>query len=256
MSCTFSCDKNLVKIGSFLYLCKGYSKAAIYDTKTKDVYNINLKLYNAIVNNINDMMTFPVKSYFKRCNIDFYDRLFLNTTDIEELSHKDSLKLNFVWFEISSACNLKCLHCYAKSELNKMIKPSLSHAQWIKLLKDCYNLGARSCQFIGGEPLLYQNGKKDINTLIIEAKKIGYDQIEIFTNATLWRKLDLNIVTKYISNIKISFYSHIPEIHDSITKVKGSWIKTLEGIKKLKKTGIPILLHIIVQDLLKKTLLL
>ena len=76
-------------------------------------------------------------------------------------------------------------------------------------------------QFIGGEPRA-----KDLKELVEFTSQIGFQEIEIFTNGTLvWS--EILHWAKTISSIRfaISFYSNEPEVHDTVTKIGGSWQK-------------------------------
>jgi MoaA/NifB/PqqE/SkfB family radical SAM enzyme len=52
-------------------------------------------------------------------------------------------------------------------------------------LERSYRLGSRFVDFEGGEPTLWRDGDKDLNSLIRLAKKIGYFSTTITTNAQL-----------------------------------------------------------------------
>lgn len=83
--------------------------------------------------------------------------------------------LNFLWIEVTSKCNLKCIHCYAESEFQKGIDPS---EEEIKLLIDeAYTLGCKMLQFTGGECVL----RKDLHDLLKYSKFRGLEFVEVFT---------------------------------------------------------------------------
>ena len=49
---------------------------------------------------------------------------------------------------------------------------------------DLYNRGCRVCYFEGGEPTIWKDGEKNLQDLILEAKRIGYFTTGYTTNGT------------------------------------------------------------------------
>ena len=83
---------------------------------------------------------------------------------------------------ITDECNLACKHCtiYRKTNLNiksfEQIKEELIYS---------YRLGSRFVDFEGGEPTIWRDGDKDLNSLIRLSKEIGFFSATITTNAFL-----------------------------------------------------------------------
>jgi len=84
---------------------------------------------------------------------------------------------------ITDLCNLNCAHCnVVKSGSEATTK---TYEQVKEDLEFCYQQGSRIVDFEGGEPHLWNDGDKDINSLIDLARKIGYFQSTVTTNAVL-----------------------------------------------------------------------
>lgn len=145
-----------------------------------------------------------------------------------------SAALDFLWLELTARCNLKCIHCYGLFGGSRT-QGELSGMEWEKILQDAYDLGCRRVQFTGGEALLYD----PLPTLIQKANGIGYEFIELFTNATRVRECDLPVLKENGVLTAVSVYSNKEEVHDSVTGVKGSFRSTVSALKKLKEAGIP-----------------
>jgi len=83
---------------------------------------------------------------------------------------------------ISDKCNLACKHCVAYRFINP-------HIRTYEQIKDdliySYRSGARFIDFEGGEPTLWRDGDKDLNSLIRLSKKTGFYSATITTNAIL-----------------------------------------------------------------------
>jgi MoaA/NifB/PqqE/SkfB family radical SAM enzyme len=83
---------------------------------------------------------------------------------------------------ISDKCNLACKHCSVYRQTNPHIK---SYDRIKDELLYSYRLGSRFVDFEGGEPTLWREGEKDLNSLIRLSKEIGFFSATITTNAQL-----------------------------------------------------------------------
>ena len=85
--------------------------------------------------------------------------------------------------------------------LGLSVKPTfLQKSKYPHLLDD------PQVQFIGGEPTLF----KDLLFLVEKNRELGYNFIELYTNATLLTE-ELNELMAYNVHIATSFYSYNPE---------------------------------------------
>jgi MoaA/NifB/PqqE/SkfB family radical SAM enzyme len=121
---------------------------------------------------------------------------------------------------INNQCNLKCKHCAIYAREKPITK---TFAQISEELKYSYRLGARFVDFEGGEPTLWREEDKNLNSLIRLAKQIGFFSTTITTNAQ--RPFD-NIIA---DSIWVSL-DGIGKYHDNI-RGEGSFEKLLENIK-------------------------
>ena len=159
------------------------------------------------------------------------------------------------------SCNNNCRYCLhtKKRELNR------STAECKKLLKEerkYRNLLILS----GGEPTI----RKDFFELIAYARNLSYEWIQLKTNGRIFfyhefaKKIVYILCNNPVSKIYRSFndeygynygslgifefniplYSHLPEVHDSITRIRGSFKQTVKGIRNLKKLNQIILITI------------
>ncbi|MDR1437256.1 MAG: radical SAM protein [Candidatus Symbiothrix sp.] len=81
---------------------------------------------------------------------------------------------------ISDKCNLTCKHCTVYRLKNPHIK---TYEKIKEELEYSYRLGSRFVDFEGGEPTLWRDGDKDLNSLIRLSKAIGFFSATITTNA-------------------------------------------------------------------------
>jgi len=145
------------------------------------------------------------------------------------------LQMSQIELEISNPCNEKCVHCYRHC-LNTQ-KGFLSVEQAKSALEQAKNLGAKSVTITGGEALLNPNWKEIIKI----ADELEFRE-SFFTNGTLLKEEDADflLTVKNLKEVQFSLYALDEDIHDSITRLKGSCIKTKNAIQFLHSKNIPI----------------
>ena len=243
-------NNTLIELAEGVFLTRGARRAAICDTNTGNVYSINESAVAVVLGEQEN------PEYWRQLkDLDLVSTVGgIKTAEIR----KQEPKLDFVWFEIvSDDCNESCVHCYAESmppayrkalgltnkTENESVafdeRPKLTSEEWKKLIQEGFDLGARRCQFIGGEPFVYHDGTKRVLDLAEYAKNAGYEFIEIFTNATLITPADLVKIKKLGLHVAVSLYSADPQVHDSITNLPRSQERTTTVLKRLKEAGIP-----------------
>ena len=254
----------MYKLRSGIYLVQGAHRYALYDTRTGKVYSLNKAAVEVLKGNSTN------KSFLEQLHrlglleqaapSEKYSLPML--PEAMEDSFKVNIGLEFVWFEVTSRCNERCIHCYASAgPIAKRRKGTgLSFNKWKRVILESAQLGATQCQFIGGEPFLYrgENGES-IFDLIEVAREVGFSSVEVFTNGTLLNKTMLQRLKRLEVKLAVSLYSIRPEIHDTITRTPGSCQRTLKNLEFIKESEIPVRVEIIVlnqnADLVEETLL-
>jgi radical SAM protein with 4Fe4S-binding SPASM domain len=146
--------------------------------------------------------------------------------------------LDFLWIEVTSRCNLKCIHCYAdaKAESTEEGRASdLSGEEIWKIIDEAASLGCQKIQFTGGEPTL----RPDLEDLMGHALDRGFKFVEIFTNGTMLTEKKVNFFAEKGINVALSIYCHRAKEHDAITGVPGSFERTLNSLKLLLAYEVP-----------------
>lgn len=228
-------------------LVKGAYRAAIYDFQSGKVFSINhdaLQLLEKCKNkSINEVI--DIKLPDNKAVLEFMDQLtykglgafYINKPEEKESADaiEEELKLSFLWIELTSKCNNKCLHCYSSSDACRN-DDKVTHERWMSLISEAHNEGATSIQLIGGEPLLYPKWRE----LVIKANEEGYEFIEIFTNATLIDDSCIEFFKQQNVNIATTIYADNAEVHDKVTLHTGSFNKTMNAVRKILDAGIPL----------------
>lgn len=141
--------------------------------------------------------------------------------------------LRSLHIEIANECNERCLHCYIPHEYKtKMISSNLFY----KIIEDGRKMNIINVTLSGGEPLLHI----DFIDFLIKCRKLDLS-VNVLSNLTLLTDRIIDEMKKNpLLSVQASIYSMNPEVHDSITKVKGSFEKTKNSLLKLKENGIPL----------------
>lgn len=120
---------------------------------------------------------------------------------------------------ISDRCNLACKHCTVYNQKNPVTK---SFEKIREELEYSYKQGSRFVDFEGGEPTLWKDGDKDLNSLLRLAKEIGFYSTTITTNA------QMPFMESEADSIWVSL-DGLGEYHDDI-RGKGAFDRLVKNI--------------------------
>ncbi|MEA2625673.1 MAG: hypothetical protein QOD06_1718 [Candidatus Binatota bacterium] len=144
--------------------------------------------------------------------------------------------LEFLWLEITSKCNLVCVHCYTSSTPHLPLFGAMTMADWRRVLEDGRALGCERVEFIGGEPTLHPG----LPDLLDHAGTLGYPFIELYTNGTVMTEELLAALVRNRVGIEFSIYGDRSKEHDAVTLRAGSFRKTLANVKRAIRAGVPV----------------
>lgn len=223
---------------------KGVKNAAIYDLKSQEVYAINevgKYTLDKFLNDENYIGTPDEK--------DFIESLIksdlLSRTPFEDIntSIKPEITIKYAWLELTGSCNLKCIHCYgAFGNSNTCKNNTMSIKDWKYVIDNLVKLKCTDIQLIGGEPMAYSG----FFEILEYAHKSGMKRIDVFTNATFINEDNIKKLKDNGASIRISLYGHNDQTHEKITGIKGSFDKTQNALKLLKKYQIPSSIAVII----------
>ncbi|MDD2920251.1 radical SAM protein [Rhodoferax sp.] len=135
-----------------------------------------------------------------------------------------------VQLDLTYRCNERCVHCY----LDHDDHGEMSTAEIKDLLDQLAAAGVFFLILSGGEIFL----RKDLFEIIAHARKHLF-AVKLKTNAVLLREASARrIAALGVESVQISVYSHLAAVHDEITKVRGSFRRTIEGARLLKAHGV------------------
>ena len=138
-----------------------------------------------------------------------------------------------VW-NVTQACNLKCVHCYAKA-VDSRREGELSHDEGLALIDDLAAFGAPVLLFSGGEPLV----RPDLAELAEYAVKRGMRAV-ISTNGTLITKEKaLRLKDVGLSYVGVSL-DGMEEVNDRFRGKAGAFRAAMEGIRNCQDVGLKV----------------
>ncbi len=136
-----------------------------------------------------------------------------------------------VW-NITRACNLKCVHCYNDSG-TAPASNELTTAEAFAVLDDLAKFGVPSVLFSGGEPLM----RRDLMELLDYATQLGLRAV-ISTNGTLVTpETAKEIRQRGVSYVGISL-DGIGEVNDRFRGMGGAFDKAVRGIRNCRDAGV------------------
>ena len=132
------------------------------------------------------------------------------------------------------ACNEVCAFCNVPVE--DYPQPTPPFEKVLEQLDAFVQRGEKTLTISGGEPTLL---KKRLVTLIQTARNKGISYIELQTNAVL---IDESYAQQLqeagLTSAFVSLLSHVPEDHDFLTGLDGSFQRCVAGIQALIAVGI------------------
>jgi len=138
-----------------------------------------------------------------------------------------------VW-NITRACNLRCVHCYNDSG-NGRAEDELSTKEAKQVLEDLAEFGVPSVLFSGGEPLL----RKDLFELMDYARRLRLRTV-ISTNGTVITE----DVARDMQGVGVSYVGisldGVGVMNDRFRGVEGAFDKAVEGIRNCQSAGVRI----------------
>ena len=135
-----------------------------------------------------------------------------------------------VMIEIADRCNENCIHCYQVQGQ----KGEMSTEEIKDLLDELADAGVLFLVLSGGEATL----RDDLLEIIAHARKRRF-AVDLFTNGLrITEELAAALAAQHLRCVEISLYSPKAEVHDWITRVPGSFERTVAGIRRLREHGV------------------
>ncbi len=134
--------------------------------------------------------------------------------------------------EFNKNCNFRCLYCYASgktADLNEMVKD-----EFLDLINQARELGARKIIVLGGEPMLYP----PILEMLHYIRGLDMD-VELFTNGTNITRETARTLYDLGVRVVLKMNTFEEKIQDMLSGRKGAYTQIQEAFNNLKLAGYP-----------------
>ena len=163
-----------------------------------------------------------------------------------------SMEINYQKIQIVHACNDNCLFCYDKWNhmYGRASDWDFSKKDILEKIRTAYIKTAKNYMvFTGGEASM----DKNIILYIEEAKKVGYEKIELITNGVRFSdaRFTESVINAWLTGLNMSIHGPNWKIHDFLTRHPRAFEKILRwlvNIRKLQK-NFEISVYIVINDI-------
>jgi hypothetical protein len=143
-------------------------------------------------------------------------------------------RLDTLWINTGTLCNLACKSCYIESSPtnDSLVYPTLAEIE--PYLDEAASLGTREIGFTGGEPFM----NRDSPAMIESALGRGFEVL-VLTNAMRpMRRFEaaLEALPRERLTLRVSLDHHSCVVHEA-ERGPGTWGKALDGLRWLEANG-------------------
>lgn len=144
-------------------------------------------------------------------------------------------------FELTYRCSEMCIHCYnpGATRNNQEIShrgdlQELTLSDYKRIIDEMLGLGLVKVCLTGGDPF-----SKEFTWELLDYLYEKDIAVDIFTNGQRITKEVQRLADYYPRLVGISIYSGIAKDHDAITRIPGSWKRSMQVVKELSELAVP-----------------
>ena len=143
-------------------------------------------------------------------------------------------RLDTLWINTGTLCNLACASCYIESSPKNDALVYITLAEAEAFLDEALAMGTREIGFTGGEPFM----NRDMPAMIAAALGRGFEVL-VLTNAMRPMRRFEAVLAPLASpklTMRVSLDHHTMAVHEA-ERGAGAWVKALDGLKWLAANG-------------------
>lgn len=91
---------------------------------------------------------------------------------------------------LTDRCNLTCRGCHVSNTGRR----DMTWAEVVTAMQNAWSRGFRELYFSGGEPMLWRDGEHTLADAVLEAKRIGFFHVHVYTNGMLGLETPADLV--------------------------------------------------------------
>ncbi len=128
-------------------------------------------------------------------------------------------------------CNNRCRFCSQAG-----LPPGDTPPDIAARLERGYASGARSVDFVGGEPTLHD----ELPEWIAAARRAGFDRVGLQTNGRrlAYRAFASALAAAGLTHVDVSLHGPDAAVHEFHTTVPGSFAQTISGLRRAREAGV------------------
>ncbi len=137
-------------------------------------------------------------------------------------------EIRHVEINLGKACNNRCLFCMIERD-HKVTFPQFEDVR--KEIDKYAKSGFNSLGFLGGEPTIFP----PILECVRYAREKGFKNIHVVSNGRRYSDTRFlkSMIDSGVTRFSVSIHSHVPEIEDELTQVKGGFRQKISGLQNL-----------------------
>ncbi len=139
---------------------------------------------------------------------------------------------------LTDRCNLTCRGC----KVANTGRPDMTWDQVTACLQDAWNRGFREAYFSGGEPMLWRDGDRVLEDVILEARRIGFFHVHVYTNGTLGLDTSADLVWVSMDGLAGTFErrrgDHFSEVELAVRHGRHPKVAVIYVIDRNTRDGI------------------
>ena len=144
----------------------------------------------------------------------------------------------FYGIALTDKCNLECRGC----KVSNTCRPDMTWEQLVCKMKNAWKIGFRELYFSGGEPMLWRDGARTLEDAVVEAKRIGFFHVHIYTNGTLGLDICADLIWVSMDGLPGIFDmrrgDHFNEVEQSVRNAPSKKIALIYVIDRNTRNGI------------------
>ena len=143
-------------------------------------------------------------------------------------------RLDTLWINTGTLCNLACASCYIESSPRNDALVYITLPEAEAFLDEALAMGTREIGFTGGEPFM----NRDMPAMIAAALRRGFEVL-VLTNAMRpMRRFEAQLVPLASPKLtmRVSLDHYTMAVHEA-ERGAGAWVKALDGLKWLAANG-------------------
>ena len=135
-------------------------------------------------------------------------------------------------------CNLGCQGC----RVANTGRPPMSWEQLVETMRSAWRRGFRDLYFTGGEPMLWRDGEHTLADAVVEARRMGFFHVHVYTNGTLGLGTSADLVWVSMDGLPGTFESrrgdHFRQVEKAIRGNGHSRVAVIYVIDRSTAGGI------------------